>query len=122
LLVDGFEDESLREGWDSKTWLDSVMSLYDATPLSMSPSHSNPKYEVSWFHECVRQIRLYAKPVELYPRQYAAALAVALLTKASKDERAHEPEHSRRAGAYVIAEKILTYTFGMPVNPAPKDP
>jgi hypothetical protein len=118
LLVDGFEEDSLREGWDPKEWLNSVMSLYDGTPLLMNPPHSNPKHEVSWFHECIRFIRLYAGRVELCSNQYAGALAVALVIKASKEPKAPDPRNSRLAGAFVIAEKILSCTFGKVAQPA----
>ena len=40
-------------------------------------------------------------------RQYAAALAVAFLVKATKDLKAGEPENSLRAAAYVFAEHLL---------------
>jgi hypothetical protein len=123
LLVDGFDTgERLAPGEMSRgaaaeldarvrEWMESVATLYDHVPLQALPIHPNPKNPACWFHACVRQIRLFAKQMESGDRQYAAALAVALLTKATKDLRAPEPEASRRAAAYVLAERVLLCAF-----------
>jgi hypothetical protein len=108
LLVDGFP--SVRKS-KIKNWLQSISTLYDHVPLQGVLKQANPKNQSAWFHSCVRQIRLYARQMEYGPPQYAAALAVALLTKATKDPEVSEPEASRRAAAYVLAERVLSLTF-----------
>lgn len=108
LLVDGFADDRR----DIQEWLDSVASLYDHPLTGSRLPHPNPKDRSCWFHACVRQIRRYARQWECAEDQYAGALAVALLTKAVKDKNAVEPEASRRAAAYVLAERVLWTTFG----------
>lgn len=105
LLVEGFANDRIG---DIHAWLRSIEALYDHVSLNIAPAHANPKNVSSWFHSCVRQIRLYARQMEYSPHQYAAALGVALLAKAGKDPRASEPEASRRAAAYVLAERVLS--------------
>jgi Ternary complex associated domain 9 len=116
LLVEGFSNDSEFSDKDEKLlraneWLASIEALYDHIPLSRAPVHPQPKNPSAWFHACVRQIRLYAQQMQCEPCQYAAALALALLIKASKDRDVLEPEASRRAGAYVLAERILKMSF-----------
>jgi hypothetical protein len=108
-LIEGFSDTS---HWDAQRWLDSVKPLYEGRPLSTAPPHANPRNPVYWFYEVVRQLRHYAQRLQQPDsNQYAAALAVALIVKANKDPLAPEPEASRRAGALVLAERVLTQTF-----------
>jgi hypothetical protein len=107
LLVDGF----IVDERDVAEWLESLKPLYDYKELLNAPAHPHPKDSSSWFYACVRQIRLYARQMQRHDGQYAAALAVALLKKASKDLDAAEPEASRRAAAYVLAENILMNAF-----------
>jgi len=109
LLVEGFADDRR----DCKEWLQSLEPLYDFL-LDGTLPHINPKNASFWFHACARQIRRYARQWECSSHQYAAALAVALLFKASKDSGARESEACRRAAAYVLAERILTKAFYTP--------
>jgi hypothetical protein len=101
LVVDGCTPEYA----EIDDWLESLLSLYD--PFKIDPSHPDPWDRWSWLHSCIRQIRLYAGRMERAQYQYAAALSLALLKKASKDAGAPEPENSRRAVAYLLAERIL---------------
>ena len=129
LMVDGFDEgkkyarekmskiEIERLDSDIRKWLKSIESLYDHIPLEQSLIHPNPKNRSCWFHSCVRQIRLYARQMESGEHQYAASLALALLDKFKKDLQAEEPEASRRAAAYVLAERVLVNTF----NPEQKE-
>jgi hypothetical protein len=109
LLVKGFPDDKR----DPQEWLQSIESLYEK-PLIISGGvmQTKPANRSFWFHACVHQIRRYAKQWECRPNQYAGALAVALLNKAKKDVNVKEPEASHRAGAYVLAERVLSKTFG----------
>jgi hypothetical protein len=114
LLVEGFADDKRDIG----EWLGSVAQLYEDPIMDGTFPHPNPKDRSCWFHACVRQIRRYARQWECADNQYAGALAVALLTKAVKDKSAPEPEASRRAAAYVLAERVLVSTFGSPAAAA----
>lgn len=107
LLVDGFGDDE-REGVE---WLNSIKPLYANFPLLSLPTHCHPRDSSSWFYACVQQIRLYARKMERHENQYAAALAIALLKKASNKHQFGQPKECHRAGAYVIAELILTTIF-----------
>lgn len=118
LLVDGFADDRR----DIQDWLASVASLYDHPVTGGRLPHPNPKDRSCWFHACVRQIRRYARQWECADYQYAGALAVALLAKAVRDKNAPEPEASRRAAAYVLAERVLWTTFGNKVTESPAVP
>jgi len=118
LLVDGFREKGSGEPGAKaeldatiRQWLESIEGLYDHVPLHASLIHPNPKNPACWFHACVRQIRRYAWEMELRPHQYAAALALALLIKATKSLNVPEPEASRRAAAYVLAERVLLSAF-----------
>ena len=108
LLVEGFADD----GRDVQEWLQSLDSLYEHAPFDYALKPANPKNRSFWFHACVQQIRRYARQWERGRDQYAGALAVALLNKAGKDVDVPEPEASRRAVAYVLAERVLSKTFG----------
>ncbi len=121
LFVEGFRDDKREIG----DWLRSIEPLYMQKPFWSSPAHVNPKNTSFWFFACVHQIRRYARQWECGDNQYATALAVALLIKASKDLGVNEPEASRRAAAYVMAERILVNAFGAPAAigvPAPGSP
>jgi hypothetical protein len=123
LLVEGFDegkkyvrkdmsgDELEELDRDIKEWLTTIRSLYDHVPLQELLIHPNPKNPSCWFHACVRQIRHFAHQMESGECQYAAILAVELLRKATKDLKTQEPEASRRAAAYVLAESVLVNTF-----------
>lgn len=121
LLVDGFAQDA-RE---ISVWLSSVACLYDGAILDQKGGSTHPKDPSAWFFGCASQIRLYARQLERHKGQYAAALAIALLSKAAKDGALAEPENSRRAVAYYFAEKLLLGTFGAPaampmqVDPVP---
>ena len=106
LLVEGFVDDDR----DIEEWLLSLDQLYNY-PLMDGTLYINPKERSRWFYACVRQIRRYARQWAGQD-QYAGALALALLIKAGKDDDVPEPESSRRAAAYVLAERILVKAFG----------
>jgi hypothetical protein len=108
LLVEGFRDD--KRPIDD--WLKSIEPLYTQCPLLGALPHVKPKDPSFWFYACVHQIRRYARQWEGAENQYAGALAVALLIKATKDVKAREPEGSRRAAAYLLAERLLVATFG----------
>lgn len=113
LLVDGFTQD-VRE---IPVWLSSVACLYDGAILDQKGGSTHPKDPSAWFFGCAAQVRLYARQLERHKGQYAAALAIALLSKAAKDGALAEPENSRRAVAYYFAEKLLLGTFGGPGAP-----
>ncbi len=109
LLVEGFASDRRSP----QEWLASLNPLYETSPLEgAAVNQANPKNRSFWFHSSVHQIRRYARQWECGPKQYAGALALALLIKAIKNPNALEPEAYRRAGAYLVAEKILVSSFG----------
>ncbi len=108
LLVDGFEKDE-REPTD---WIASIEELYQNSPSTQPTPHGNPADVSSWFYSCVAQIRRHARQWECQDHQYAAALAAALLRKATKDAYARESKASRHAAAYVFAERVLISAFG----------
>jgi hypothetical protein len=121
LLVEGFANDKRSP----QEWLESLKPLYETPPLEgPAVNQANPKNRSFWFHANVHQIRRYARQWEFGPNQYAGVLALALLIKAVKDPNAPEREAYRRAGAYLIAEKILSKTFGNheQVQAAPPQP
>jgi hypothetical protein len=103
LLVEGFALD--RRNPD--IWLESIKPLFTNVRLNEPGPEVPPVNQSAWFYACIRQIRLYARQMENKQGQYVAALAVALLKKASKDAKVPEPEASRRAAAYVLAEQVL---------------
>jgi hypothetical protein len=103
LLVEGFAPDKRSP----EAWLESIKPLFRNIRLNEPVPQVPPVNPSAWFYACIRQIRLYARQMENTQGQYAAALAVALLRKASKDAKVPEPEASRRAAAYVLAEQVL---------------
>ena len=115
LFVDGFVDDR-RPG---VAVLHSVGCLYEAAAFSDDVYPCHPSDSSAWFFDCVRQIRMQARQVELKPGQYALTLAVALARKACnvKDFRADKTKapavsvplsrEDVRALAYVLSERIL---------------
>jgi hypothetical protein len=109
LLVEGFANDKRTP----QEWLESLKPLYETSPLEgPAVTEANPKNRSFWFHASVHQIRRYARQWECGPNQYAGVLALALLIKAVRTPSAPEGESYRRAGAYLIAEKILSKAFG----------
>ena len=104
LLVDGFALDKKRQ---LKKWLRSIEPLYDSHELFEWHTPCHPKDGSSWFYDCVRQIRLQARPLELAPGQYAAALAVALIRKSCNEHIFKDRRDSLRAAAYVLGERVL---------------
>lgn len=113
LFVDGFVGDR-RTGGDL---LKSVECLYEAAAFDGNVVPCHPGDGSAWFFDCVRQIRMQARQVELAPRQYALALAVALARKACNKEdfckdktgaltSSLSPEDVR-ALAYLLSERIL---------------
>jgi len=117
LLVDGFEGapyENMmdRAKYKGKDWLESVEKLYHVNPTANDPRpHEDPKSPSYWFHTCVRQIRLHARQFERGRAQYAAALALELLIKSSRDDEVLPFESYRRAAAFYLAEQLLLSVF-----------
>jgi hypothetical protein len=108
LLIDGFASYS-----DSiEKLLLSIKVLYGSDLFDRTSLQANPGDPFYWFHTCIHQVRLHARQWEISANQYAAVLAFALLKKASKDPTIEGPEDERRACAYLLAEKILSETFG----------
>ncbi len=107
LLVEGFDNDKR----DLSVWLDSIRPLYHNLQLQGALPRVHPNDPSTWFYASVRQIRLYAREMECREGQYAAALAIALLKKSSKDLKFDRVKEGRRAAAYVLAERVLLSTF-----------
>jgi hypothetical protein len=93
-------------------WLEVVRPLYEADLLACSPPSVPPGNWATWLYANIRQIRGYARRWQCGDHQYAGALSLALLEKTRKNLDAGEPEASRRAAAYLLAELILQNAFG----------
>lgn len=103
LLVDGFAADRR----DASEWFESIRPLYDSRDLFAWRIPCHPKDGSSWFFDSVRQIRLQARPIELEPGQYAAALAVSLVRKSCNEHLFKDRRDRLRAAAYVLGEQIL---------------
>lgn len=113
LFVDGFVGDVRSK----EAVLASIAELYEASTLTgdhLTPCH--PGDESSWYFDCIRQIRMQARQLELQPGQYALTLAVELLKKACNEkdfcgesslEYGAISREQARALAYVLAERIL---------------
>jgi hypothetical protein len=93
-------------------WLEVVRPLYETDLLACSPPSVSPGNWATWLYANIRQIRGYARRWQCGDHQYAGALSLALLEKARKNLDACEPEASRRAAAYLLAELVLQNAFG----------
>ena len=119
LFVDGFANNHLGKrasSRDVRENLKLVRRIYEESLMNLVPPYSDPENPASWFYECVRQIRRYARQVECHPGQYATALARAFLKRSCKESPTDAPftinEEYRRGAAYVVAELVLLKTFG----------
>lgn len=113
LFVDGF----VGDARSTEEILESISEMYEASSLTsdqLSPCH--PSDNSSWYFDCVRQIRMQARQLELSTWQYALTLAVELLKKACNETdfrseaASNDGSVSReqaRALAYILAERIL---------------
>lgn len=120
LLTDAFggspyEDPNDSNKCDGSGWLKDVLPLYQVNPTANDPKHHEDQTSPAhWFHVCVRQIRLHARQFELGPTQYAAALVLELLLKASRNDTLEKPfEVYRRGAACHLAEQLLNVVFPM---------
>lgn len=118
LLVDGFAQNQLgsrASSRDVKSYLKLVWPIYNEPLLNLAPPYPDPENPASWFYECIRQIRRYARQMECHPGQYAAALSRALLKRSCKETPTNASfsihEEYRRAAAYFVAETVLLNTF-----------
>lgn len=102
----------------NEEWERVVRPLYKLDALRTLPSFPDPTEPYSWLAACIRQIRLYALPMEKIKGQYAHILAYYLLRAAIKDPLpkvlANEPlpkelvdEDYRRTIAYCLAEDLI---------------
>ncbi len=105
LLVDGFSGDQRKIA----DWLKSIEPLYDSHELFQWRVPCHPKDASSWFFDCVRQIRLHAKQLELETGQYATALAVAFVRKSCNQHIFRDRRDSLRAAAYMLGEQILKF-------------
>jgi hypothetical protein len=112
LLVDGFRGDA-RKGAEV---LASIRAMYTKDALVGDPTSCLPTDGSSWFFECVRQIRLHAKAMEIEPFQYAWMLAFVLAKKGCKDLVFNESQlrpgqmtrNELRAIALILAEEIVS--------------
>jgi hypothetical protein len=104
LFVDGFR---ACEKVDVANLVEQLLPLYECDPDCRIPAHPDLRDDYHWYRSAIRQIRIYGREMAVGDKQYAAALAVAFLVKATKDLGASEPENSLRAAAYVFAEHLL---------------
>ena len=113
LFIEGFVgDTRTREDL-----LMSVGALYEVVALvDFDISPCDPSDGSAWFFDCVRQIRMQARQIELANGQYALTVAVELAKKACNekvfncqgeidDEKLTREE--LRASAYILSERIL---------------
>jgi len=111
LLVEGFgRDRRLNDPITLNQWLESVLTLYDCpcADLLNWRVRCHASDGSSWFHDCVRQIRMQAAQLQAQPKQYAAALGFCLLNKACNSHEFEEDAfETLRAAAYVLAERLL---------------
>jgi hypothetical protein len=103
LLVDGFAQDRRRV----PAWLKTIEPLYDSHEMFEWRVPCHPKDGSAWFYDCVREIRLHAKQLELKKGQYATALALAFVKKSCNPHLFHDRRDSLRAAAYILAERIL---------------
>ena len=112
LFVDGF----IGDRRTRPDLLKSIESLFEIDVLlEHCSSPCDPSNGSAWFFDCVRQIRMQARQIELMEDQYALTLAVELAKKACKINLVSSTIHAKeglnvddvRAIAYVLAQRIL---------------
>jgi hypothetical protein len=100
--------ECLSEPTTLKAWVAQVDDLYAPANFDMSPPAGHPTSPAAWFRACIRLVRLQAREMERESGQYARALGMALVHKASKQTNdAREAE--RRGAAYFFGARLLSH-------------
>jgi hypothetical protein len=105
LLVEGFVEDIKHRGRDG--WFDSILPLYDSSPIIDWMKPCDQHDPSAWFYSCVRQIRTYALHLECKPGQYAATLGFVLACKSCNPATFDAQCEIARAAAFVLAEKVL---------------
>lgn len=82
LFVDGF----IKDPRSAKAILDSVARLYEVDAFEKEDHHCDPSDPSAWFMDCVRQIRMQAKQMELAKLQYALMLGAVFIKKACNSD------------------------------------
>jgi hypothetical protein len=100
-----------ERGFDPDAWMRTVDELFQKTALKTPPRTHNPTEPYAWLSSAVRQIRLHALAMELSSGQYARVLAFYLYFAATMDANAEPAEEYRRAGAYYLADKLLSISW-----------
>jgi hypothetical protein len=107
--------------FSKEEWERVVRPLYTLDNLLNLPSFPDPTERYSWLAACIRQIRLYALPMQRSKNQYAQILAYYLLRAAIKDPlpkglakdslpKDLVDEDYRRTIAYCLAEDLILNT------------
>jgi hypothetical protein len=111
-LESSFVVEALDRGvLSDQEHIKCLKPLYDAIPCATPPLYLPMEHKSSWIYACIQQVRRYARTWQLVPTQYSAALALALLIKASKPGSDDAGEIFRRSAAYLFAELLLLRAF-----------
>jgi hypothetical protein len=108
LLVESLASDSRSEVSPAQL-LAAVSPLYVLNVLDgcVSPCHAADP--ISWFYDCLAQIRTlsrHALPIDQY-HHYALVLAVCLIRKGCNPEKFDQPHENLRAIAFVLGQKIL---------------
>jgi hypothetical protein len=86
--------------------------LFAKGALSVAPAAAADAQKMyAWLENDICAVRSRALGFERAAGQYARALAVHLYRASWKDPRAGTAENARRAGAYVLAERLLKMTW-----------
>ncbi len=113
LFVEGFVGDC-RNREDLLISIESLYELVELVDFHFIPC--DPSDESAWFFDCVRQIRMQARQIELANGQYALTVAVELTKKACNKKTFNTPteiegqkltREELRAIAYILAERIL---------------
>jgi hypothetical protein len=105
LLVDGFATDRR----DVQEWLTSIERLYDSHEMFECRIPCHPQDPSAWFFDCVRQVRLHARQLELKKGQYATALGLAFVKKSCNAHMFYDRRDTLRAAAYLLGERILEF-------------
>ena len=102
----------INNKFSNEEWARVVRPLYTLDTLRTLPSFPDPTEPYSWLAACIRQIRLYALPMQRSKNQYAHILAYYLLRAAIKDPmpKVSADEDFRRTMAYCLAEDLILNT------------
>lgn len=101
-------------------WTAVVDDLYKPEHVSQMPRTENVDVGIDWLRSCIRQVRMISSATCECPTEYATAIALYLLRRATREQEflndgtRHSEDEYRRGYAYFLGAKIVDWLTTQP--------